>query len=85
LVFQICLFFSSAVAKTFVDNPDMVFVYVAARHLSNLRKKSDHPTNVILLDQKALERFYGPTLMLSHAMSATAARFEESSKTDVKP
>jgi hypothetical protein len=74
-----------AVAKDFGKNPNIVFVYVAARYLSNLQNKDIvHPANVILLDQKALEHFYGPTLTLSHAMSATTARFEASTKTDMK-
>jgi hypothetical protein len=51
------------------DQPthQVVAVYVASRYLPTFDKKEKHPSNVILLDNAALMRFYGPTLSGGHA------------------
>jgi hypothetical protein len=40
----------------------IIAVYAADRSLPKLRDKSNHPSNVVILDSIALKRFYGPTL-----------------------
>lgn len=45
----------------------VVAVYVANRALPIFKDKSEHPPNVMLLDNAALTRFYGPTLSGGHA------------------
>jgi hypothetical protein len=71
------LFYFSAgkVNDCFVNQPNAVFIYFAARRIRDLRNKDAiHPANAILMDQDDLERCYGSTIMSAHAMVASTAR-----------
>ena len=57
---------------------DAILVYVAARRVANARTKTAGHPNVILLDNVALERFYGPTIAGAPQFSLRAARTEQS-------
>jgi hypothetical protein len=59
----------------FANREDIVCVFVAAEEIPGLRgKDAIHHSNVIILNQTAIERCYGPTIMGAAAMSATCLR-----------
>ena len=75
------MLFAGKITRMFADQPNAMFVYVAARRLRDLRKKDAiHPSNVILMDQDDLARCYGPTIMSAHAMITSTARAKQANE-----